>query len=326
MKFFVGTFLCLLPSILWANDQLPQPDDFYIVMDQIRDGFNRMMILGVTETELGFYINAMTLVLSYWYIQINALEASVNDESIIEFLIFKVGFAILIFFILHPVNYFFFTSVIQDTANGLASLAQSLITGYDSFAEVPLILFKLFNKLTVGHEDTGILDWGFSILILLLLAFLFYKQFLMIIQTVGIYIAFSFIGFQIMFVFGLVILPLVFIKQLRFAVLGWGKAIMWMLIFTIMWKLVFSMAVFFMITAVLGKAFTTTLSTMTLKEFVHFRLNSVSEPIYIEFTSMYEVVMPVVFFTVSVWMLFKVMSLTQMLMTGTFNERAAVTS
>lgn len=318
MKSFLVTCLVLYSSLAGAQDGegLPPPNQLFRLLHHLKVTFQRTLLGGLNDTSLSLFIDVLVISAAVFFFIRSVMEVTNNKITWFGFLWSRMLPVLALFSLLDPVLYFQINTVIQDTASDLATVIQKIFTGFDDFSKVPGSLMLLFSRLEISTSSIGLLDMSFAILMLVAVGFMMYKNIFMMTITLSFYILFTFAGFQILFVFGLILLPFSLIKELQFMTVGWLKAMAFMFVFSVMWKLVLAMCVFIVYAAFFGATFFFELQQgASFAEFVE-NHTAGGQMIPFHVTSLYDVFVPLILFGASLMLISKAFALTQFVLTG----------
>jgi hypothetical protein len=215
--------------------------------------------------------------------------------------------------------------ILKNTAFELGDILQKIFTGfYDFYSILGRTIYIMMNVTPV----TASLSFGEIALItfiLMIAAFFLFKQLLQALISILFFYIFSYVSYNILAVIGFFILPLVFIKELSFVVTGFGKALMFLFIFTILWKLIVSISLFLLFTALYGLHFVNQISQgSSVHNFLAIQTSIINsgQSISLAINGPLDVIVPIAFMTMAIFLISLTFQLTQLVMTGFFSFRA----
>ncbi len=295
-------------------------------LGHLNTAISSALVNGLGVSNLNVFIDVSLFSFAVFFTIRSLLEYNVGKYTFTDLVINKFLFVVLIFSIMDVVFYTYIFDVLESTADDLGTAVQFIFTGFDNFYQLPGAMIFYFLNVTPLTPQIDILNMVFIALIVFIAALLFWKKVLEACIAVVFFYFFSFISFKLVYVFGLIIIPMVLIKELKFIVLGYGKAIAFVFFFSIVWKVMIGICAFLMFTALFRANVLSELvnRNLSMYEFALMMNDQLADGrgISLVIQSPTDVVTPLVLLAVAIALLSMSFQLTQFLLTEFLSVKA----
>lgn len=317
----------MLPTVSFAQSSMNESGKIFRFLEHINTAIGAAVANGIQVSNLFVFINSSMITFAIIYMIRSWLEYA-TDKIVFNDLIFvKFMFILMIFTITDFVFYTFIFNTLETTSNDLGSSVQFIFTGFPDFYQLPGGLLFYFLNVSPMTPHFDILNMVFIAIIIILAAIILWKRVLEAAIAISFFYFFAFVGFKIVYVMGLIIMPLVFIKEFRFIVFGYFRSVAFIVFFSVVWKLLLGLCAFLLFTALFGASFLNLLinAGYSMHDFyldVNASITSTGRGIPIIIDSPGDVVIPIICLTVAISLLSASFAITQFLLTGFLSMKA----